>query len=66
MKILHNIHGIRHAFWSLIAVGHNLRGQKDGNWQTKVMTQMFLMWGHYADSSQANVYKQQIKKKISL
>ena len=46
----------------LIAVGHNLRGQKDSTRQAKAMTQMFLVRGYYVDRrSQANSYKQQNK-----
>ena len=39
-KILHNIHGIRHSSYSLIAVEHDLRGPKDGTWQAEVIMQM--------------------------
>ena len=39
---------------SLIAVGHNLHGQKDSTWQAEVMMRMTgFVLGHYADVSQA-------------
>ena len=40
VKITHDVPGIRYSTWSLIAVGHNLHGQKDGTWEAKVMTRM--------------------------
>ena len=42
-------------------MGHNLHGSKDSTWQAKVMMQMFLVWGYYADGSQAIGYNQQNK-----
>ena len=60
-EILHNIHRIRHSAWSLINMGHNLRGQKDGTWQAEVMTWVLLALGYYVDDSQENSYKQQYK-----